>query len=238
MQETPLGATRENTAPGVSRAAANRLSESAYRRVKADLLTCRLAPGTMVRAPQLAESLAMSRTPVVEALKALCQEGLVVAEPRVGYRVTPVTVRDAEEVFELRLINEVYGAGLAASRAATRDVEILRREHARALAIMGTGPTDDADYLGSLMACNREFHVSVAMMSGNQRLARLVGWLLDQGERVYFLYFRAHRPFVDGHTPVIEALAARDADAARQAMAAHITEQAAGTLAEANAVLA
>lgn len=38
----------------------------------------------------------MSRTPVQEALKALTQEGLLAAEPRVGYRVTQVTERDIE----------------------------------------------------------------------------------------------------------------------------------------------
>jgi len=227
----------ESAAPRVTRATTSSLAESAYRQLKADILTCRLLPGTMLGAPQLAESLEMSRTPVHEALKTLCQEGLLIVEPRVGYRVTPVTVRDIEEIFDLRLLIEAHGAGLAARRAATRDVEILRGQHERAQENVGSGSVDDAAYLESLMAGNRAFHVSVAAMSGNQRLARIVGGLLDEGQRIYFFYFLAHRPLVDAHAPVIDALAARDPNAAREAMAAHIREQAEGTLIEATAVL-
>lgn len=227
----------ESAAPRVTRATSSSLAESAYRQLKADVLTCRILPGTMLGAPQLAESLEMSRTPVHEALKSLCREGLLIVEPRVGYRVTPVTARDIEEIFDLRLMIEVHGAGLAARRAAARDVEVLRGQNERASELAGSGSADDGAYLESLTASNRDFHVSVAAMSGNQRLARIVGGLLDEGQRTYFLYFRAHRPFVDTHAPVIDALAARDPHAAREAMAAHIREQAEGTLAEATAVL-
>jgi len=213
------------------------LAESAYRRLKADILGCRLLPGALLGAPQLAESLEMSRTPVHEALKTLCQEGLLIVEPRVGYRVTPVTVHDIEEIFDLRLLNEVHGAGRAAGRAARRDVEILRAQRQRGAEIVAAGSVDDLAHLESLMASNREFHVSVAAMSGNARLARIVGGLLDEAQRIHFLYFLTHRPSVDRHTPVIDALEARDPDAAREAMAAHIREMAEGTLAEASAVL-
>lgn len=221
----------------MTEAGRNSLAESAYRQLKAAILSCRFLPGALLGAPQLAESLEMSRSPVHEALKTLCQEGLVVVEARVGYRVTPVTVRDIEEIFELRLLDEVHGAGLAAARAATRDVEILRAQHERGKAIVGTGSSDDPAYLESLAASNREFHVSVAAMSGNRRLARIVGALLDEGQRIHFLYFLNHRVFVDRHAAVIDALAARDPDAAREAMATHIRETAEGTLAEATAVL-
>jgi len=227
----------QSIAPRVTRARAGSLAEAAYRQLKADILSCRLLPGTMLGAPQLAESLEMSRTPVHEALKTLCQEGLLIVEARVGYRVTPVTVHDIEEIFDLRLLNEVHGAGLAAERAATRDVEILRDQNARALAIVGSRSSDDPAYLEALMASNREFHQSVAAMSGNQRLTRILAGLLDEGQRIYFLYFLTHKPFVNSHGPVIDALAARDPDATRQAMAAHLEEQAEGTLAEATAVL-
>jgi len=226
----------EGAAPRVS-VVSNSLAESAYRQVKADIVGCRILPGAMLVAPQLAERLEMSRTPVHDALKSLCSEGLLIVEPRVGYRVTPVTVRDIEEVFDLRLTNEVHGAGLAAKRAAVRDVEILREQQERGNAMVGSGSADDPVYLESLIATNRNFHVSVAAMSGNQRLARIVGGLLDEGQRIHFLYFLVHRPFVDRHAAVIDALAARDPDAARDAMAAHIHETAEGTLAEATAVL-
>jgi len=172
----------------------------------------------------------MSRTPVHEALKALCQEGLLRVMPRIGYIVTPVSAGDIEEIFDLRLALEPLAAGLAAERVAAHDVASLRGQHERAL--QNSGSVANPDYLESLIAGNREFHVSVAVLSGNTRLARMVGGLLDEGQRIYFLYFRSGRvpPTADAHVDVLRALAARDPQAARDAMAAHVGEMRAGTL--------
>lgn len=213
------------------------LAESAYRQLKAGILTCDVAPGTLLGAPQLARSLDMSRTPVQEALKALTREGLLIAAPRVGYRVTPVTARDIEEICDLRIMLEVPAAGLAAKRAATRDVDILRAQHERAVEHVAAGSQKDPDHVESVILNNREFHVSIATMAGNGRLTRSIGALLDEGQRFYYLYFQTPKRAWDAHTPIIDALAARDPDAARQAMAAHLRDQAEGTLAEASAVL-
>jgi len=221
----------------VTRAAETSLAGVAYRRLKADILACRLLPGAMLGAPRLAESLEMSRTPVQEALKALTMERLLIAAPRVGYRVTPVTVRDVEEIFSLRLMLEVPAAGLAAERAATRDVEILRAQDARAQEHGEQGAVEDPAYLEWVILNNREFHVSIAAMSGNQRLAKSIAALLDEGQRIYYLYWLAPRPDWDPHTSIVNALAARDPEAARQAMAAHLNDQSEGALSEATAAL-
>jgi DNA-binding GntR family transcriptional regulator len=213
------------------------LADAAYRQIKAAILSCRLAPGTMLGSAQLGASLGMSRTPVQEALKALTLEGLLIAAPRAGYRVTPVTVRDIEEIFDLRRTLEVHGVGLAAKSAATRDVQILRAQHRHAEEHCAKGALGDPEYLQTVILNNRDFHVSIAAMSGNARLAKTVGALLDEGQRFYYLYFQAPKPRWDPHALIIDALAARDPQAARQAMAAHIDDQAAGVLAEATGAL-
>ena len=215
------------------------LADSAYRRLKADILACRLLPGTMLAAAELAERYEMSRTPVHEALKALCRDGFLMVLPRVGYVVTPVTVGDIEDIFDLRMNLEVLGAGLAAERATEPDVESLRAQHEAAKKNAASGSTEDPAHLESLIAGNRDFHVGVAALSGNDRLARMVGGLLDEGQRIYSRYFRPHRgsPTRDRHADVIEALAAGDAAAAREAMAAHVGDMREGALAEATATL-
>lgn len=132
---------------------------------------------------------------------------------------------------------EVPAAGLAAKRAATRDVDIRRAQYQRAKAECASGSAEDPVHLQSVVRNNREFHVSIATMTGNRRLAQSVGALLDEGQRIYYLYFLAPKRAWDAHTPIIDALAARDPDAAREAMAAHLHDQAEGTLAEATSVL-
>ncbi len=211
--------------------AASPLAGSVFRQLKADIVACRLLPGTMLGAQQLAERFQTSRTPVHEALKALCQEGLLKVVPRVGYTVTPVTVADIDEIFDLRLSLEVLGAGLAARRVTDQDVRTLEAQHHRAEQNLNSGSIDDAAYLQSLIAGNRDFHSSIAALSGNQRLARMVGGLLDEGQRIYFLYFRAGRPPPPGnpHQDILHGLAARNPRDARRAMAAHIQELRDGT---------
>ena len=206
-------------------------ADAVHYQLKADIVACRLLPGTMLAAAQLAERFDVSRTPVHEALKALCQEGLLRVLPRVGYIVTPVTVQDIDEIFDLRLSLEVLGAGRAAERVSDAAVESLRAQNAQAQENLASGSMDDPSHLESLMAGNRRFHTGVAALSGNRRLARIVGGLLDEGQRVYFLYFRTGRrpPPGDAHDDVIRALAARDAGAARDAMAAHVQDMWEGT---------
>ncbi len=221
----------KGAAPQTTREAKSSLAASVHRQLKADIVACRLLPGTMMAAAQVAERFEVSRTPIHEALKALCQEGLLRVLPRVGYIVTPVTVADIDEIFDLRISLEVLGAGRAAELVTAQDVANLRAQHARAQENLGSGSMDDPAYLHSLMAGNREFHTTVAALSGNQRLARIVGRLLDEGERIYFLYFRSGRPAPPGdpHADIVQALAARDPSAARAAMAAHIQDQQEGT---------
>jgi len=204
---------------------------AAYRQLKAEIIRCTLMPGTLLAAQSLADRLGMSRTPVHEALKALSQEGLVRTVPRVGYIVTPASSGDIDDIFELRLDLEVLAAGLAAQRVSDEDVAGLREHREQGRRLERSGDPSDPDHLMAMMESNREFHVTIAALSGNRRLPRIVGELLDAGQRIYFLFFLPGNPRRrgDAHADIIRALAARDADAARAAMADHIREQWSGT---------
>ncbi len=212
-----------------ARAAGTSLSEAVLSQLKADIVACRVLPGEMLAAQGLAERFGVSQSPVHEALKSLCRDGFLRVVPRVGYIVTPVSVSDIDEIFDLRLSLEVLGAGLAAERATDEEVAGLQAQHARAQANLGS--MDDPAYLESLMAGNRDFHTTVAALSGNHRLHRIVGGLLDEGQRIYFLYFRARRPalLLDPHVEITRALAAHDPVAARRAMTTHIEDMRDGT---------
>ena len=169
----------------------------------------------------------MSRTPVHEALKLLCTEGLVSVIPRVGYVVTEVSVADVQEVFQLRLVNETLAAELAAERVTPKDIEMFERLQRRVQAEGRSFGKDAASYRRYAIEANREFHLALAALSGNQRLIDLVASLLDAGRRTLLM-----DPMVEGyvympsndHTEVVAALAKRDRAAARDAMARHMRE--------------
>ena len=63
-----------------------------------------LAPGQKLYAERLAEQWGVSPTPLRETFQRLAGEGLVVIEPQRGARVAPVDVRQAAEIYEIRLL--------------------------------------------------------------------------------------------------------------------------------------
>jgi hypothetical protein len=91
------------------------LSERAYERVKHDIICCLFAPGSEISEAQLCAQYKLGKAPVRMALSRLAHDGLVRAIPRRGYMVTPVTLKDIQDVFELRLLLEPPAARLAAS---------------------------------------------------------------------------------------------------------------------------
>jgi DNA-binding GntR family transcriptional regulator len=157
------------------------LARQAYEALKQDILTCALPPGAQIFENELATRHGMSKTPVREALNLLGQEGLVQVLPRRGYLVAPVTLRDVQEVFQLRLLLETAAAELAAEHITE---EALRQLNA--LVAVRYTYRDRASYARFLRA-NRAFHVAVAQASGNQRLAAFVGKLLEDMERILHL---------------------------------------------------
>ena len=65
-----------------------------------------LKPGERLMEIQVAEELGVSRTPVREAIRKLELEGYVIMMPRRGTYVANLSIRDVNEVFEIRTMLE------------------------------------------------------------------------------------------------------------------------------------
>ncbi|MCW3473991.1 GntR family transcriptional regulator [Limobrevibacterium gyesilva] len=157
------------------------LSDQAVEALREEILSCRLPPGAAVSETLMTERLTMGRAPVRAALARLADEGLVQAVPRRGWMVSLVTVRDIHEVFDLRLILEPEAARRAAGKG-----DPARLRQLDAVCQQGHRP-DDPDSALRFLCANRAFHVTVAELAGNQRLARQVGRLLDESTRMLVL---------------------------------------------------
>ena len=185
------------TADSGPRAVSVSASVRAYEVVKHDILTCRHQPGSALYEGDIASALGVSKTPVREALGALAQEGLVVATPRQGYRVSDITLADVQEIFQLRLLLEPAAAELAAERASPEQMQRLREL---------ADPSADSGYEASVVRI-RSFHAALAEASGNARLAATLATLLDGSQRLYFAgldlspgiddHHQGHRDLVD-----------------------------------------
>ena len=208
------------------------LAHVAYAALKRRILTCELQPGTLINAGTVAQSLGVSPSPVHEALKQLCAEGLAEVLPKVGYRVSRLTVDDVQEIFQLRIITESHAVEVAVARASNDDLRSFAdwvEWIASQPIVVGVSPSegDSADGYASATRHN-DFHLRVATLSGNRRLVQIISGLLDQSQRMIVLhdtYVPSDKPWPGlgpGHRAVADALIARDREAAINAMAGHI----------------
>jgi GntR family transcriptional regulator, rspAB operon transcriptional repressor len=189
-----------------------------HERLRDEILTCRLPPGSDLREAELAARFGVSKSPVRDALFRLGQEGLVVTLPRQGWRVTPVSIRDALEMFQLRAILEsaCVEAAAAAPPERLRGLDRFRRfEPSR-------HPLGFASY-------NAAFHRELAELSGNSRLRRAVNDLIDQMQRVVTLGLATlrgqdPRQLVGQHAAIIDALQAGEGRKAARLVRRHVAE--------------
>ncbi|MFC7689239.1 GntR family transcriptional regulator [Paeniroseomonas aquatica] len=195
------------------------LTTRALNALRRDIVTTRLAPGETLSEATTAERLNLGKAPIRAALAQLAAEGLVQPVPRRGWIVSLVTVRDIHEVFDLRLLLEPEAARRAAASAQDR-AAAAAPERLDAVCRAGYRPEDPASALGFLEA-NRAFHVAVAELSGNARLARQIGRLLDESTRMLVLGLRRRDrsgEMAHEHRALTAALAAGDAAGAAALM--------------------
>ncbi len=150
---------------------------AAYDRLRRAVTTLELAPGAGVSEAQLVEAFGFSKAAVRAALARLRGEGLVVAEPRRGHVVAPLTIRDVLDIYDLRLLLEPPAAEAAAGR--------MQPEELARLQALADPPVDsnDHDSVERFIAANRAIHLGLVEAAGNARATRIVERLLDDGER-------------------------------------------------------
>ena len=84
------------------------LKHQAYDFIKANIISCTYAPGTLINEELIREQIDASRTPIRDALSRLEQEGLVKILPKKGVLVTDITLKDLNALYETRFLLEPY----------------------------------------------------------------------------------------------------------------------------------
>jgi DNA-binding GntR family transcriptional regulator len=82
------------------------IKDQIYDKIKKEILSGGISPGSRVLEGRLAKQVNVSRTPVREALHVLEMEGFLESFPRVGYRVRQITWMEAIEINEIRAVLE------------------------------------------------------------------------------------------------------------------------------------
>jgi DNA-binding GntR family transcriptional regulator len=193
------------------------LRDNVYQSLRADILSCKLAPGNDIREQDLAERYAVSRQPVREALLRLEREHLVTVQSRQGYRVNPISLADARDLLRFRLALEPACVAEAIENASDDVLKQLNQFR------RFSGNHE------AFIAYNRAFHSALAHASGNRRMAAALCDLIGQADRlvrVSVANVRGHDParLVAEHVALIEAMQRRDGRGAARIIKAHITQ--------------
>jgi DNA-binding GntR family transcriptional regulator len=194
-------------------------ADKAYRELRSRILDNSMPPGEQYTEEELAAMLQMSRTPTREAMLRLAGEGLVEVRPRHGMRVKPVSPVDMREIYEVLTALESTAAALAAARTDQGEsVELLRA------AIRDMDAALERDDLAAWAAADERFHTRLVEAAGNSRLTELVQTYVGQSHRVRMLTLRLRpKPTTSNrdHEAVVDAVAAHDAQRARELHFAH-----------------
>ena len=203
------------------------LTDRAYLGLRKEIITCKLRPGTEVGEQELASRLSMSKTPVRESLVRLTLEGLVEAFPRRGYRITPVTIKDINDVFTVRKALGSVAAELAAVRMSKEELDALKVLADQTYIRKSSLPVQE------FVSANNIFHATIAEGARLPRLHALITGYLEQCTRLFHMGATIRdvtsETQVD-HTRIIDALCSRDPAAAREAIALHIENTRRGLL--------
>ena len=198
---------------------ASKKKDIIYQSIRQAIIARELEPGEILKEADLSKQYNVSQTPVREALIVLAHEGFVEAIPRLGYRVTSVSMQDALEAFHLRTLLEIEAAGLAANRISDDEITALKENVYRESQFSQESITYDT--YTKLNKLNQEFHYSIALASRNSRLANLIKQLVDEMERILSWDPNLGEDSED-HNTIVDALEQRDKTKAEKSMKKHI----------------
>jgi len=178
-----------------------------------------LAPGMRLTERILCEELKVSRTPLREALKTLASEGLVELLQNRGAMVTPMTLADTAQTFQVLSVLEGLAGELACAHADETTIAGLRELHERMRACHKRGDRE------GYFELNQAIHVRLFALSGNPVLVSTHDKLNLRLRRArYFANVSQSRwdSAMEEHDQIIEALEARNGKRLRALMEEHI----------------
>lgn len=213
---------------------ATTVSEQACQALRQDVLSGRHAPDGKLKLDALQTLYGFSSSPLREALNRLVQEGLVQADERRGFRVTPISPADLADITKMRLMLDI--PALTESIQAGDDAweaDIVASFH-RLEKIESRLPQGPVVLDAEWSRRHRDFHLAMIAACPSERQRAWSMSLFDQAER--YRHFAARHRTVpkkkdDEHRALMNAVLRRDAKTATVLLSEHISSTQANVLA-------
>ncbi|WPB55302.1 GntR family transcriptional regulator [Xylophilus sp. GOD-11R] len=193
--------------------------EAVYTTISRALLAGRLAPGTPLREPALAEVFGISRERVRKILQRLGTNRLIELVPNRGAFVAMPSLEQARDIYEARRILEVGIVGHLAPMLGDADADRLRRHLQREAEAMR------ADDRAESVRLSAQFHVLLAEATGNVFVVQQMQELVSRTSMLVAVYESAGAAQCgcDEHQDIFTSLLKGDGTGAGKAMRAHLS---------------
>ncbi|MEO6654005.1 MAG: GntR family transcriptional regulator [Ilumatobacteraceae bacterium] len=167
-------------------------NEQVYRHLRREIIEGRYGPGERIVEAHVAALLAVSRTPVREAVRRLETEGLVVSERNRGAHVRTLTESDIADVYEARARLEGFMSELAARRAQPDDIEAIHAAADHFDRVIDEVDHETVDGLRAILRANDRFHAALVEAGRADQVVRILATAVDMP--IVFTAFSLYSP--------------------------------------------
>lgn len=195
------------------------MRKQVYEHLRTKILERTIPPASRLIEAQIAKEIGISRTPVREALHLLEKDGFLESLPRVGYCVKTLAWDELDEIFEIRLVNELLACRWAIQKLNDKHLDKLEKNLEMVKA--GLSKNEPNDFLHF----DEEFHEIIFQAAGSRHLLGIC----QQLHRL-MLRYRAEsinsnetvKEALKGHKKILVCLRARDETGLEAAMYSHL----------------
>ena len=196
------------------------LRDLVYHSIRSAILKGDLKPGDRLMEMHLAQQLGVSRTPIREAIHMLEEEGLTISIPRKGAHVAGLTLKDMEDIFEIRKVLEVFALEKICKDVSPDAVVKMRFALKIYKEAMSSGEIE------ALVDKDADFHGTIYEATSNHRLHGFVTQLRELLARYRWEVLQSNLTWektYDEHKEIVDAIEAHDFERAKKAAIDHIT---------------
>ncbi len=198
---------------------AGNLAEHAYTSIKQQIFDFSLMPGDLLSENTLAKTVAVSRTPLRQALQRLQYEGFVIAIPKVGWQVMPVNFAKLDELYDFRLLIETHCVGELCKSTVCQP---------QLLQMLRYWDIDERDMPAvglEVGALDEHFHQQLVAALGNTEMIRTHADITERIRLVRRLDFTQQKRILETfheHTEILKAILHQDIQRAQDLLRTHI----------------
>lgn len=199
------------------------LSELVFQKIKNDIFDFQLKPGQHFTESEIAETYAVSRTPIRQALYRLQQEGYVDVRFRRGWQICPLNFKRYEELYDLRILLESY----AIEQLCQMPEEQLNHVLADLIQIWCIEPDSYLSDLQQLAMQDEDFHCQLVIAAANTEMTKIHREISEKIRIIRRLDFskinRIEATYIE-HQKILNLILSKNLKASTTALTSHIVQ--------------